>query len=36
MENLVFGAVRPSPESCDDRGKRPTQETESEEESQKE
>jgi hypothetical protein len=30
METLVLGAVRPPPESCDDRGKRPKQETESE------
>ncbi|GAU17505.1 hypothetical protein TSUD_340480 [Trifolium subterraneum] len=36
METVVFGAVRPASESCDDRGKRPKQESEAEEESQKE
>ncbi|WJX39298.1 hypothetical protein P8452_26853 [Trifolium repens] len=36
MEGFMFGNVRPSPESCDDRGKRPTQETESESEEESE
>jgi hypothetical protein len=38
MEGFMFGNVRPSPESCDDRGKwtRKETESESEEESEKE